>query len=46
LEPEEGSWEEEVNEKNRAKESKSSKEAVDPSTIPNGAKAPAEGPRV
>ncbi|KAH8750519.1 mitochondrial 39-S ribosomal protein L47 (MRP-L47)-domain-containing protein [Diaporthe sp. PMI_573] len=46
LESEESAWEEETNEQSRAKETRSSKEAIDPSTIPNGAKAEADAPRV
>lgn len=52
LEPEEVAWEE-VNEQNAAgggsegaKETRSSKEAIDPSTIPNRAKAHEDAPRV
>lgn len=46
LESEEAAWEEEPNEQRTAKETRSSKEAIDPSTIPDGAKAQAEAPRV
>ncbi|KAK7704937.1 54S ribosomal protein L4 mitochondrial [Diaporthe eres] len=53
LESEEAAWEEESKERRTAdgrsmaaKETKSSKEAIDPSTIPNPAKAPADAPRV
>lgn len=53
LESEEAVWEEESQEKSAAggrseaaKETKSSREAVDPSTIPNSAKTQADAPRV